>query len=1038
MSWDPQEPHQMVRLIDKPGKTGITTGNTKHIGTKLMVQVRFGPKDKVFKSYDLLEPVVENEDISDILASERFGDVSDLRRILIFEKVKGELTNIFYSMGVSNTQFYPHQFKAVLRFIESPVGRLLIADEVGLGKTIESIYVWKELQARENVQRLLIVCPAMLREKWKRDLHEHFNISADIVKAKDLLYQLKKSKSTAFVSFHYIVSFESIRPSSRYESESLSDAKSEIARLLDSNKAIDQQAAFDLTIIDEAHYMRNLGTANNRLGRLLREASHHLLLLTATPVQTSNDNLYNILRLIDPDVFHDHRLFEERLDANKPIIAASKYLRSLPPETNEAAKSIGEALKKPYFKNDEVLTRIQKELEKSMPTDERRLELSMLLENRSLLSQYMVRTRKREVLEKRAKRASQVLRVNFSDIEREIYKQVTRYLWRDMQAIPKASPFVIIMRQRQMASSLVAALRSWQANDAFGEFFWEDLGIEVELDEFALDDQSLSGHSVGNNDLQAIERQDSKYQKLYEFIREALNKKSSEKIVVFAFFRATLNYLRSRLENDGIRTALVLGGMGDDGLAHIEDFKSSEGPSVLLSSEVGSEGIDLQFCRILVNYDLPWNPMRVEQRIGRLDRLGQQAEQISIVNFVVEDTIEDRILMRLYDRINIFEESIGDLEAILGAETYNLIESLLDPSLDDDERAKREKEAFDAIVTQRKNQELLEDESSNLIGLWEFVHEQISSSCKLGRWLSSNELLSLVDDFFKKNYLGSKIALEKNSGAVADIELSSDARTDLNLFVQRHKSATHTRLHLSHKPIRCFFDPIQARKFGLGAELIDATHPLVQWIKQQYIDEDSASHPVSAICVDAKYLDGQVEPGDYAYAIQKWTFDGLRKESVLSFAAIKVESGEKNLLLSDSCSEQLVTLASRQGKTLQNAASLMRSMSKLEDLIRKVEVCNEKLNSSFRTKEDEVKAQNALRCNQQEVSAKIFMNRRVNELRERIHRYRLEGKNNVIPATEGLIKKEEDQFSLKMKRISAKRNVDPSLEPLAGGLIRVL
>ena len=119
-----------------------------------------------------------------------------------------------------------------------------------------------------------------------------------------------------------------------------------------------------------------------------------------------------------------------------------------------------------------------------------------------------------------------------------------------------------------------------------------------------------------------------------------------------------------------------MGAMGNQKDEIIEQFRDAGGPSVLLSSEVGSEGIDLQFCRFVVNYDLPWNPMRVEQRIGRLDRLGQKAERISIINLAVTNTVEDRILMRIYERINVFRESIGDLEEILGETTEQLMLSL--------------------------------------------------------------------------------------------------------------------------------------------------------------------------------------------------------------------------------------------------------------------------------------------------------------------------------------------------------------------------
>jgi SNF2-related domain len=156
-----------------------------------MVEVDFGPNERQFKRYDLLELIGQGQEPFDVLRAGQFGTPSDLRRVLIFEKIKGDLTNVFYSMEASNTDFYAHQFKPVMRFIESPVGRLLIADEVGLGKTIEATYIWKELQARQGARRLLIVCPAMLRDKWRSDLRKRFNIAAEIISSKTPLKHLK-------------------------------------------------------------------------------------------------------------------------------------------------------------------------------------------------------------------------------------------------------------------------------------------------------------------------------------------------------------------------------------------------------------------------------------------------------------------------------------------------------------------------------------------------------------------------------------------------------------------------------------------------------------------------------------------------------------------------------------------------------------------------------------------------------------------------------------------------------------------------------
>lgn len=148
--------------------------------------------------------------------------------------------------------------------------------------------------------------------------------------------------------------------------------------------------------------------------------------------------------------------------------------------------------------------------------------------------------------------------------------------------------------------------------------------------------------------------------------------------------------------------------------------------SVLLSSEVGSEGVDLQFCRFLINYDLPWNPMRVEQRIGRIDRLGQKYENISIIHFIINNTIEEKILTRLYERINIFKESIGDLQEILGEQTEQLVKDLLNPNLSDEQREIEAERIFVAIENEKQEQTKMESEAINLVAFSNYILESIS------------------------------------------------------------------------------------------------------------------------------------------------------------------------------------------------------------------------------------------------------------------------------------------------------------------------
>ncbi|MEM6453334.1 MAG: SNF2-related protein, partial [Cyanobacteria bacterium P01_D01_bin.105] len=178
-NWNPAESGQEVRLKANPGRRGKTTGRVRKAGRHTLVEVKFGPAERTYLPKNLLELYGDDESIEGLMRRGRFGGPDDLRRILTFQKIQGHLTNVFYSMESSQTDFYAHQFKPVLKFLNSPVGRILIADEVGLGKTIEAMYIWKELQTREDAKRLLIICPAMLRQKWQDDLSQRFNIFAE-------------------------------------------------------------------------------------------------------------------------------------------------------------------------------------------------------------------------------------------------------------------------------------------------------------------------------------------------------------------------------------------------------------------------------------------------------------------------------------------------------------------------------------------------------------------------------------------------------------------------------------------------------------------------------------------------------------------------------------------------------------------------------------------------------------------------------------------------------------------------------------------
>jgi len=657
------------------------------------------------------------------------------------------------------------------------------------------------------------------------------------------------------------------------------------------------------------------------------------------------------------------------------------------------------------------------------------VEFARLLETRSLLSQFMTRTRKRELDLPQAVRQAQVLEVEFDELEQQVYEKISRQI-RKRVSNDDFYNFSLMMRQRQMTSSLVATLKSWKESE-----FLDDLVCEVtsQFDTYKSDVNEI-GHDFVDLDeasIEELEARDSKFDQLSEFISKKLKENPQEKFVIFAYFRATINYLEHRLKKKNIGVSKIVGGMGDEKLENIRNFKDQNGLSVLLSSEVGTEGIDLQFCRILINYDLPWNPMRVEQRIGRIDRLGQKAETISIVNLSVSSTIEDRVLGRLYKRLGIFEDSIGDLEEILGDRTKKLMIDLLKENLSDDQLIEKAEQEALAIENQRNLQEKLEGEAINFIGLGQYIMDNITASRNQGRWISGEELFLFVDDFFLSNYQGTKIQKSNENELKAEIQLSPEAKSSLKCYIVKNTPPVGTTLCQDKKAKTCSFDArypnIDHRRYS---ENIDSSHPLIQWICDEYSNQVSNLSSAAAISIKQDCLD--VETGYFVYVVQKWSFKGQRSETTLAYKVAKAESQQ---VIDSIQSELLIVNASRGGRKLLNIENQIKNYDKLVECI---DLCKSQLNDEFGAKLESFMAENEQRCKQQEISAKSHTNRVCEKLEERLERFRREGKTRMIPATEGSLNKAKIDLDVKLQKIKSQREkIDQECKEIAVGIIRV-
>ncbi|RYG55262.1 MAG: ATP-dependent helicase, partial [Alphaproteobacteria bacterium] len=353
----------------------------------------------------------------------------DLRRSLTHVHLSGRLANLVYSMGVTNTDFYPHQYKPLLTLLESPADGLLIADEVGLGKTIEAGIIWTELRAREDMRRLLIVCPAMLREKWRDELKLRFGIDATIVNARTLADELSHSSPTGPAKA-WIASYQALRPARSWRPGSEPPGRNPsgrqaLAHLLDDHG--EEEPLVDLVIFDEAHYMRNPDSAVHRLGEMLQKVSHQRVLLSATPINLHNEDLFRLLQLCDPDHFQYPSSFQELLLANEPLVAARDAALNPSSSASTIVEYVREAAASDLLRNSRQLT----SLLEVPPTDELlktpnyRAELAASLERINLLGHVITRTRKRDVQLERPRRQIHAEKVPMTEVERAFYEYVT-------------------------------------------------------------------------------------------------------------------------------------------------------------------------------------------------------------------------------------------------------------------------------------------------------------------------------------------------------------------------------------------------------------------------------------------------------------------------------------------------------------------------------------------------------------------------------------------------------------------------------------
>lgn len=1032
-------PGQQVRLKYDPARVGVLTDRSRERGDVRSLLVIF-PDGREWILEDELEAIPDlSEDPIELLRAGKLSGSGVLRQTLTHIRLSGRLANVVYSMDTTNTDFYPHQFKPVLKFLASPTNGILIADEVGLGKTIEAGLIWTELRSRYDAGRILVLCPAMLRAKWKNELRLRFGVDAQLVDASELLDVLRAvGNEGAHRSIALIGSFQGLRPRRGWDQSTESGPPgTELARFLDDRAT--QEPLLDLLVIDEAHYLRNPTSMTAHLGRLVKAVAQHVVLLSATPIHLRNEDLFHLVNILDEDTFNNNVVFDSVLQANAPLVRARELVVAGTAANPDLRVLLDEASHHPFLEGSRQLQALIEEIpdDAVLGDPARRSELAYRLETVNLLGHVLTRTRKREVTEWRVQREAVPERIVMSEAEERFYAEVTDVVREYAGGRQGIEGFLLATPQRQLSSSMAAALRHWQCFDAdLGEEIFEDLGAEAESGQGVGPlVREISSRVARNADFTELRRHDSKYARFRAMVLAFLRDHPSEKLVVFSYFRATLGYLFERLAEEGVRCATLVGDANIDKEAVLADFRDRAGPRILLSSEVGSEGIDLQFCRVLVNYDLPWNPMRVEQRIGRLDRLGQDADKITVWNLFYADTIDDRIYARLYARLGIFESALGGLEAVLGDQIQRLTSELLSGRLTPEQEATRIDQTALAIENVRRQEEQLEDQATNLVAYGDYILNQVKAARELNRVITGADLEPYVLDFMRERYPGCDFRLIDPGDRTYEVELSSEARDALGGYVEANALQRMTRLHRAGAgAVRCRFENKLASPRARDVELIGQVHPLVRFVGQRIRtlrEQEVVFYPAVSVRLDAAEAPKSLSAGTYIFVTHQWIVDGIQAKEHLYFAAAALGS---RAALQNEVAEQLTVRAATRGTDWPEAKNVLN----LDEAARMAQELSANAEQEYRAFVQRMKDENSDRADLQIATLDRHLKNQTEKLEGVRQTHIAAGRDNLAKATARQIELLQESIDLKRRKIEKRRKLDSRHEEVCLGVINLL
>jgi len=685
---------------------------------------------------------------------------------------------------------------------------------------------------------------------------------------------------------------------------------------------------------------------------------------------------------------------------------------------------------------DEIRKKIQTNEEFSA---KERVRYQNILASLSPLYHSFTRTRKREAFEHQIHREAWHVPIELSDGELVFIDDLVKAVIEDFLrrgGNPIAIGFISNI-YRRMASSCIPAMRH------FFEWAIKENKTIVSDDRTFTDEYEDDSHFKSKeltkelrddfiellNKVKMIEKNDNKYLQFKEILKTILKNKETPQVMIFAFFIRTLEYLYKKLVEEGYKVGIIHGDIPLTGTPDypgryeiMESFKNGEF-DILLSSEVGGEGLDFQYCKAIINYDLPYNPMRIEQRIGRIDRFGQKAHKIIISNLFITNTVDEEIYDRLYKRIRIVEDGVGSFEPIIGKQLSDIQNQLLSGQLTEEQKEELSKRVEEAIEAAKIQMEIFEENKKELLSD-DFVSQQINSLNPSSYITPQNAIIftkksvSLWPDCTFREY-------KDNRGILT---LTPALKTEIEKFLRKplnHRGYPELApLLLPEKRLKVIFDGRIANEFTDYHFL----PPTGYWTKflTSWLEEN---HPLPRLFkLIITESSSNLEEGLYLIFLYEIKIEGLRPEIELLGVSLDMETKMLN----------------------EFSLSVLREIIELEDEKLVLERIKQDIHTYFdqsrnylesimENKRNETNDENKFRIDSRITAIRKSSEKRIENFNKRIESHIINRrKNNQLPdetylrLTNARIYKEEEKLNSKIDELQDKRELtmDYNLESI--------